>query len=54
MASRVNLAVEPERPRLIASLATPAGDVERLIGKAESVLDLAGEQVCLAEMFKQA
>src|SRR5262249_62385753 len=53
-APRVNLAVEPKRPRLVATLAAPAGDVERLIGKAESVLDPAGEQVCLAEVFEQA
>jgi hypothetical protein len=51
---RVNLAVKPERPRLVATLATPAGDVERLIGKAKSILDPAGEQACLAEVFEQA
>src|SRR5262245_47018430 len=49
VAPRVNLTVEPECPRLVATLATPASDAKRLIGKPERVRDPAGEQICLTE-----
>ena len=54
LAPRVNIAQKPQRPGFVAALAALAGDVERLIRKAESVLDPAGEQACLAKVFDQA
>ena len=47
---RRNLAAEAEGPRLVAPLAALAGELQAAVGRSAGVLELAGEEIRLAEL----